>query len=274
MNNLSKKLAVITGASSGIGRASALRLAESGYDLVLIARRQSELEILKSEIEALKIYQDQGRPPKVEIRVLDLSKVGAASEAKGSAATHALDGLRHIDVLINCAGCNNFGAITSQTEADWQAMIHLNCLAVVSLSKEGALKMSRGGVIVNVSSLAADIPLPYMAVYSASKAFVTNFSVAFREELRPRGIEVVSLNPGAVRTDFVEKAGMPTAVNREQDRLLVSADYVAKAVVRVIKCPRQVYVPVRSGYLLHVLLYILPRPIKAYLAARTYKQYL
>jgi uncharacterized protein len=263
----SKKLAVITGASSGIGRASALGLAEVGYDLVLIARRQSELEILKSEIE--KKYAS-----KVEVRVSDLSKVGSASEAKGSAATHALDGLSHIDVLINCAGCNKFGAITSQTEADWQTMIHLNCLAVVSLSKEGALKMSRGGVIVNVSSLAADIPLPFMSVYSATKAFVTNFSVAFREELRPRGIEVVSLNPGAVRTDFVEKAGMPTAVNREQDRLLVSADYVAKAVVRVVKHPRQVYVPVRSGYLLHALLYIIPRPIKAYLAARTYKQYL
>ncbi|MEK6555604.1 MAG: SDR family NAD(P)-dependent oxidoreductase, partial [Bdellovibrionota bacterium] len=211
----SKKLAVVTGASSGIGRASALRLAENGYDLVLIARREKELQEL-----ALEISNRYGSVIKTEIRVIDMSESGAAKKA--------LEGLAEIKVLVNNAGFNKFGAIVDQTETDWMQMINLNCLAVISMCKEAVHRMTAGAVIVNVSSLAADIPLPYMSVYAASKAFVTNFSWAFREEVRKQGIRVVSLNPGGVRTDFVLKAGMPGRVNRENDRLLVSADYVAQ----------------------------------------------
>lgn len=250
-------LAIVTGASAGIGRCVSKLLAEAGYDLVLVARRRSELEKLSSEIPS---------NVKVQIKTVDLNQPSQIEQI--------FSDVHDVDVVINCAGIGKYGPIENQTLEDWQATVNVNCLSLVKLSQLAALKMPRGGVIVNVSSLAGEIPIPYMAVYSASKAFVTNFSLAYNEEVKNRGIKVVAFAPGGVSTDFVERAGMGSDVNQKEAHLLVTPEYVARAIMKSIKVKSSIFYPLRTGCLIPFLLWLIPRPIKAQLAGSQYRKYL
>ena len=187
--------ALITGASGGIGEAFAHRLAADRHDLFLVARSENKLRELCAELSAAHgikanyIAADLGEPD---------------SDAKIFDETMRL-GI-HIDLLINNAGFGSMGDFVDLDRDRGLAMIDLNVRALVALTHRylPAMREKRRGTIINVSSAAGEQPLPFMATYAATKAFVTSFSMAVAEENRPFGIQVFALCPGPTRTNFFE----------------------------------------------------------------------
>ena len=189
--------ALVTGASSGIGAAFATQLSRAGVDMVLVARRGDLLEQLATTLV--------GHGSRVEVLAVDL----ADPSGRAIVADRLSDPERPIDLLINCAG---LGLSTSFPDGDperYRQMIEVNVSAVVELSRSAtALMRDRGrGWVLNVSSLGGHAPGPGVAVYSATKAFVTSFSESIHEELRSSGVVVTALCPGATRTGFGEISG-------------------------------------------------------------------
>lgn len=194
-----QNVALITGASSGIGKELARVHAWEGGDLVLVARRKKELEALKKELE-------EGFGIKVKVLVKDLTEPHATKEIYLELAKEKIE----VDYLINNAG---FGGIGKFYEQDWslnEAMIKLNIMALTSLTRyflPDFVKRNKGRIL-NVSSTASLFPGPLQAVYYASKAYVSSFSMAIAEELRGTKVTVTTLMPGATETEFGEKSGM------------------------------------------------------------------
>lgn len=194
-----KNVALITGASSGIGKELAFIHAEQKGDLVIVARRNEELESLKKEIE---------EKYKVDVKVIvkDLTKVNAPQEIYNELKQDGVE----VEYLINNAG---FGGIGKFHERDWakdEAMINLNVMALTALTRlflPDFVKRNSGKVL-NVSSTASLIPGPLQAVYFATKAYVTSFSNAIAEELYDTKVTVTALLPGATATEFGKISGM------------------------------------------------------------------
>ncbi len=190
---MAKKVALITGASSGIGKEFARIHAERGGDLVIIARREDRLKELKKELE-------KKHKVKVMIITKDLTQPNAAKEIYDEVKKAKIK----IDYLINNAG---FGGLGKFHERDWEtdlAMINLNIVALTALTRfflPDFVKRNRGKIL-NVSSTASMMPGPLQAVYYATKAYVTSFSNALNEELHDTNITVTALMPGATETEF------------------------------------------------------------------------
>ncbi|MBK9655972.1 MAG: SDR family oxidoreductase [Rhodanobacteraceae bacterium] len=190
-----RPLALVTGASSGIGRAFAVKLAQEGHDLLLVARRPAELAALAAELKSHGAAAD--------CLTLDLTDPGAV-EAIATAL-----GERDLALLVNNAGFGLFGLFADSDGARELAMIDLNVRVPTQLSKRLLPNLSRArGGIINVASTAAFQPGPWMAVYYATKAYVLSFSEAIAEELGPRGVRVMALCPGPIRSGFQDTATM------------------------------------------------------------------
>ena len=189
--------ALITGASSGIGREFARYHASLGGDLIITARRGAELDALKSELEA-------AHKVSVTTIALDLGAAGGADALFDAVKD------RKIDVLINNAGFGGHGIFAERALTDDLAMIDLNVKSLVSLCHHigNAMVKNGSGKILNVSSTAAYMPGPLQATYFATKAFVSSFSQAIDEELRAKGVTVTALEPGYVHTEFAEVAAL------------------------------------------------------------------
>jgi len=193
------KTALITGASSGIGKEFARIHASKGDDLVLIARRKNKLEQLKQELES--IYDI-----KVEIIIKDLSYINAAQEIYDEVIQKGIQ----IEYLINNAG---YGALGKFHELDLNrqvSMINLNITVLTVLTRlflPDFVKRN-SGKILNTSSTASFMPGPLQAVYFATKAYVTFFSNALSEELHDTNITVTNLMPGATESEFGATSGM------------------------------------------------------------------
>ena len=187
--------ALITGASGGIGEAFARRLAGEGYDLFLVARSEDKLQKLCAELSAK-------HGIKANYITADLGEHG--SDEKVFDETTKLD--LNIDLLINNAGFGSMGDFVELDRERELEMIDLNVRALVALTHRylPAMRDKGKGTIINVSSAAGEQPLPFMATYAATKAFVTSFSMAIAEENRPFGIQVFALCPGPTRTNFFE----------------------------------------------------------------------
>ncbi|MGI9032410.1 MAG: SDR family NAD(P)-dependent oxidoreductase [Acidimicrobiales bacterium] len=216
--------ALVTGASSGIGRAFAVALATAGSNLVVVGRRADRLGELAAELQT-------AHGCDVEVVVADLTDADALGGVEGRLA----DGERPVDLLVNSAGFGTSGSFADLPLDREEAEIRLNVLAPVRLSKAalaGMLERGRGG-IVNVSSVASLQPLPYWATYGATKAYLTSFSEAVHEEVRGRGVTVLALMPGFTHTEWHGIAGMP-AVHLPAS-LWLSADQVATAGLRALR---------------------------------------
>lgn len=191
-------VALVTGASSGIGRELAQVLAAEGHDLVLVARGEADL---------VELARDLGERHGIEARVLpaDLARPGAPGEVAAAVERLGLE----IDVLVNNAGFGLHGDFLETDPAVERDMIAVNVAALTELAKRLAGPMAaRGrGRILNVASTAAFQPGPGMAVYYATKAYVLSFSVAIAVELEGTGVTVTALCPGPTRTGFAEVAG-------------------------------------------------------------------
>jgi hypothetical protein len=192
--------ALITGASGGIGEAFARQLAALGKNLVVVARSGDRLEAVSAELAARHGVQTQ-------VIAADLARPDAAASV--FAKTEHL-GLK-IDLLVNNAGFGKAGDFT-ELPFDAQAdMLRLNINTLMELTRLylPAMRRRRCGGVINVASNAAFQPVPYMAVYGASKAFVLSFSEAVSEEVRQDGVIVMALCPGATATGFWKVAGLP-----------------------------------------------------------------
>jgi len=227
-------LALVTGASSGIGRAFAERLARDGYGLILVARRRQKLEELRLQIEAA-----GGR---AEILVADLAT------PEGLVTVERRAGGGDVTMLVNNAGFQNYGPFASIDIDVAEAQIRVHVTAVVRLSRAAlpAMIARRSGAIINVSSMLAfsaglELPfLPKRATYAAGKAFVNAFTETLSGELTGSGVQVQALCPGVVRTEFHNVDGKPllrpnVPIMEPED--LVTASLVALALGEVICSP-------------------------------------
>jgi short-subunit dehydrogenase len=198
MSTYTGKTALITGASSGIGAAFAQALAAQGANLILVARSEDKLRELATTLASQHSIR-------AEVIAADLSRPAAGQEL--FAATQQL-GLP-IDILINDAGFGTYGSFDSIDAGREQQEIMLNVAAVVDLTHRFLPAMiARGnGSIINVASTAAFQPVPYSAVYGASKAFVLSFSEALWAEYRGKGVRVLVLCPGPTSTNFFNVVG-------------------------------------------------------------------
>ncbi len=195
-----RPVALVTGASSGIGEAFARILAERGNDLVLVARDQARLEALAKELET-------AHGAHAEVLRADLTD--PAQLARVEARCHDQDA--PIEILVNNAGFGTFGAFHTLDVDGEMREIQLNVGALVRLTHAAAVEMTargRGGIL-NISSLAGFQPGPMNATYGATKAFVTSFTEAVHEELTGTGVAVTVLCPGFTRTGFQETANAP-----------------------------------------------------------------
>lgn len=214
-----QQIAVITGASSGIGAAFAREVARDGYYPVLVALEQQALDTV-----AGKISEETGVRPRTI--AMDLSLPGAVR--------HLLDILHKEallpNLLINNAGFGLMGKSTHLNPDEQVGMINLNIAALTELSVRCGKMMAGngGGGIINLSSVAGTLPGPNMAVYYASKAYILNFSEALWAELKGSGVCVTAVAPGVTKTDFHRRAEM------EDSRLVKwSAPMSAEAVARI-----------------------------------------
>jgi short-subunit dehydrogenase len=254
-----RPIALVTGASSGIGASFARRLAEKGHDLVVVARDVTRLEKLAADL------------PGVDVEVLsaDLSEpdqLSAVEERLG-----ATD--RPVDKLINNAGYGTAGNFPELDVDREVGMIDLNIAALVRLSHAAAAAMvpRRRGGILNVGSVGSFQPSPYNAVYSATKAFVLSFSEALHEELKPHGVHVTCLCPGFTVTEFQERAGINEG--SVPGMLRQDADTVAKIGVRALDhnvAVRVAGVPNKGAVLLERFL---PRVMVRKMAAQVTKRF-
>lgn len=187
------RIAIITGASSGMGREFALQLSqwEQFDQLWVIARRAERLEELKEKV-----------PFPVRVLAMDLTE----SESFTRYQTLLKAEQPEVGLLVNCSGFGKFGTYAQISLEDSMKMIDLNCKALVKMTELTLPYMKKGGKIVELDSLSAFQPVPYLNIYGATKAFVLSYSRALNQELRPRGIRVMSVNPGWVQTEFFDHA--------------------------------------------------------------------
>ena len=188
-----KKIAIITGASSGMGRRFAETVDELGKvdEIWAIARRADRLEELKKTA-----------PYPVRPISLDLSRAESADELQQMLEAEQ----PAIRLLVNASGFGKFQRTDETPLADNMNMVDLNCRAVLALCQVCLPYMKSGSKIINIASVAAFQPIPYINVYGASKAFVLSFSRALNREVKPRGIRVMALCPFWTKTEFFDRA--------------------------------------------------------------------
>jgi short-subunit dehydrogenase len=220
------KVALITGASAGLGVEFARQLSKRGYRLVLAARRKERLEELARKL---------GNARAVAI---DLSKKDAAARLMADIVANG----ETVDLLVNNAGFGLIGRFAELDATRERQMIDLNVGALTDLCRAAAPAMieRKSGAILNVASTAAFQPGPKMAVYFATKAFVLSLSEAIHEELKPHGIKVSCLCPGPTRTEFGDVAGF--GGNGLFDRVAMNAADVVETGLKGLDSNRAVVV--------------------------------
>ncbi|MFM2412487.1 MAG: hypothetical protein RLZZ587_820 [Actinomycetota bacterium] len=193
--------ALITGASSGIGKDLAVALAARGYELILVARRKDRLAALAKELQT-------AHKAAVTVYAMDLSKPGASAELEKKVLA---DG-HSVDVLVNNAGFGTNSRVADEDRTTVAEEIQLNIGTLVDLTIAflPGMVARKSGAVVNIASTASYQPVPGMAVYAATKAFVRSFTEAVWGEV-PAGVKVFAVSPGATATEFFDVSGASPA---------------------------------------------------------------
>lgn len=230
---MEQPIAVVTGASTGIGASFARALAARGHDLVVVARNQARLEELAASVAA-----DHGTATEVIAADLETDEGVAVVEAR------LRDGLRPVELLVNNAGFGTSGAFHALPVDGEIAEIRLNVLALVRLTHAAIAPMvERGhGGVINVSSVGAYQPTPNSATYGATKAFVSSFTNAIHEELHATGVKAMVLAPGFTHTEFHLRAQVDNT-HKMPEFLWQSPDEVVGAALHAYDRDRAVCVP-------------------------------
>lgn len=232
-----KPLAMITGASSGIGVELARVFAKEGFDLLLVARRQAELEILADELEDAHGIQCKVLP-------CDLTAPGAIEELMAAMPR------RPLDVLVNNAGVMQIGNFASDKLDRQLQQIHLNILALTELTYRclGPMLNRGKGRILNLASVAAFQPVPFLSVYAATKAYVLSFTEGLSEEIKGSGVSCTAVCPGFTDTPMLrgkknldkKPANLPMAI--VSDPAFVAREAFSAAMSReVVVVPGMMY---------------------------------
>jgi len=251
-------LAVVTGASAGIGAALARRLSRAGRAVLAVARREERLVALAAEA------REAGGAP---IHPLAADVTGEDAAARIAARAAELGGAAW---LVNNAGFGYYGAFAQQDRARLAMLVRLNCEALVFLTHAllPQVRASGEGVVLNVASAAAFQPTPFMSVYGASKAFVLSFSEGLAEELRGSGVFVGAYCPGPVETEFGEVAG--AGERFESVPAVLSADAAAREALAQIARREVVFVPKALYRLVTTAGRFFPRGLVRRLSARAH----
>jgi hypothetical protein len=221
------KVALITGASAGLGIEFARQLAKRGHKLVLAARRKERLEELASELGNARAVS------------MDVSQPDAATRLMADLEAHG----ESVDLLVNNAGFGLIGRFAKADADRLRQMIDLNVGTLTDLCRAVAPAMieRKSGAILNVASTAAFQPGPKMAVYFATKAFVLSLSEALHEELKPHGVKVTCLCPGPTRTEFGDVAGF--GGSGMFDKVAMNAPEVVEAGLKALDRNKAVVIP-------------------------------
>ncbi|WP_080240749.1 SDR family NAD(P)-dependent oxidoreductase [Spirosoma rigui] len=214
------KTALITGASSGIGRELATLFAKDGYNLVLVARSEDKLQDLAEK------FKHQFGTPSITVIEKDLSKPEAPQEIYDEVTRQQIT----VNTLVNNAGFGEYGKFATETDLQKELnVIQVNLTSLVHLTKLFLKDMVQRneGKILMLGSIASIMPNPLMAVYGATKSFIYSFSEALRNEVKDTDISITVLMPPATDTDFFNKAGATNTVAQQQARSMDPAD-VAK----------------------------------------------
>src|SRR6266536_504796 len=253
--------ALITGASSGIGREFAQQLAGRAQSLVLVARNEEGLSEARNKLTR------QHPSLTVHIRKTDLANHSAVEELNAWLEHEKI----HIDLLINNAGLGDLGPFATSDPIRNEQMTLVNVVALTSLTRHLLPQMiaRKRGAILNVSSSAGFLPVPGSTVYAATKAYVTSFSEALRAELHGTGVSVCALCPGPVRTEFQQVA------KRTDDRPQIGPEFLVLPLKRVVQdaingleADKPIVIPGFAMKLAMLLARLIPMPLLRFLLRR------
>lgn len=251
------KVTLITGASSGIGEEFARRLAAKKHNLVLVARSEERLHKLCDELMA-----EHG----ITAHYVAIDLIGADADSRLFEETekHGME----VDWLINNAGFGSMGDFVKLDLEKELEIVNLNISALVALTHRYLAKMRerKSGTIINVSSAAGFQPVPFMATYAATKAFVTSFSEAVAEENRPFGINVMALCPGPTKTNFFDASNIDDSVMLKGQQ---SVEEVVETALKAIDSGRSKIVSGWVNYLGAVLGSVVPNSLITRTVAKT-----
>lgn len=219
-----ERRALITGASSGIGKATALEFAKAGIDVALVSRSPEKLEAVADAARSLGV--------KAKVYVLDLAEL---SQVKAGISAIAAD-FAPIEILVNSAGMGYTNNLSETPLADWQQVIDLNLTSVLQciLGILPAMRDQKRGTIINVASIAGVQPFPGWGAYSVSKAGLIALSKTLAMEERDQGIRVVTINPGAVNTPLWDSDTVQVELNRSA---MLTAEIVAQSILHLAMLP-------------------------------------
>lgn len=248
---------LITGASRGLGEAFALAMAERGCKLILCARSGDDLQRVAAGAAKVGKY----KPDTIVADIGNADGVAAMTEAVAKLG-------RPVEILVNNAGFGSGGKFAEIDIERELAMIRLNIEACMRLARTylpGMIERAAGGII-NVASLGAFLPMPYMATYGATKAFLLSFSEALWAETRGTGVRVLALCPGPVPTNFGKAAGLPPSPDRRAE---VDPSTCVETALRAYQDDRSFVVPGGVARLLSLGPRFLPRQAVARISAKS-----
>lgn len=233
-------IALVTGASSGIGAEIARELARRGHGVLLVARRRERLEELAGELSA-------AHGVRVEICAADLS----TSRGRGALAGVITRLGAEVEILVNNAGFGGHGDFAEQERSTEIDMVRLNVEAVTDLLARylPAMVERDRGAVINVASTAAFQPLPGSATYAATKAFVLNLGEAVHQELKGTGVTLTTVCPGPVETEFADVAGIDKLSESAPEIVWTSAAQVAAEAVAAAESGKRAIIPGRLNQL-------------------------
>jgi len=234
--DVKNKVVIVTGASSGIGEATARQFGKEGAKIVLAARRVDKLETLAQEILAMSSGAE------TLVVQADLSRLDDIQ----ALIKQTLDKFGRIDVLVNNAGFGRLDWLENLDPVkDIQSQFDVNVLGVIQTTRQALpiMMKQRSGHIINMCSMAGLVATPTYTIYAACKHAVHGFSEALRREVKPWGIDVSMIYPGGVATEFSAHAGIKRKTNATTPKsLLLTADQVGSAVVQLVRRPRAMWI--------------------------------
>jgi uncharacterized protein len=246
--------ALITGASAGIGREFARQLAGRARSLILVARREQELNELSDELS------QQYPNLTVRIRKTDLANLAQLKELMAWLDYEKID----VDLLINNAGLGDLGPFATSDPIRNEQIMLVNMVALTSVTRHllpPMIARKRGGIL-DVSSSAGFLPIPRFAIYAATKAYVTSFSEALRAELRGTGVSVCVLCPGPVHTEFQEVARRPSGqLESGPEFVHVPVEQVVREALAALEADRPLVIPGLPMKIGMLLVRLTPMPI-------------